>query len=229
MKFNVVVCDPPYQFSDKLTMTSTKRGAESQYVVLQDQNIINLKVKDICADDCVIALWVPGSKLDIGMECCKTWGFTVTQTWIWVKTKQNPLGGLLKSISKIFKGKDPKEYKKLISEAIELFDTNDMLNFFMGRCFRQTHELVLIGVRGKYTKMLKDKAQRSVYIGPAIKTHSAKPEALQDRLDKMFPNAYKLEMFARRERPGWTCVGNDDDLTLPEDIRDSIERLSKLP
>lgn len=227
MKFNVVVCDPPYEFSDKLTMSKTKRGSETQYDVLKDQDITALKVKDICADDCVLALWVPGSKLDVGMECCKAWGFAVTQTWIWVKTKQRPLTSLHKSILKILK-KDPGQYKKLISEAINSIDINDILNFFMGRCFRQTHELVLIGTRGKYTKMLKNKSQRSVYIGPALKVHSKKPEELQNRLDIMF-SGKKLELFARRDRDGYVCVGDECPSTSGEDIRDSVDRLSKLP
>jgi N6-adenosine-specific RNA methylase IME4 len=230
MKFNCITSDPPWIFSDKLLMSDVKRGAESQYCVMNDSDIINLDVKSISADDCILALWVPGSKLSVGMECCRNWGFEVTQSWIWVKTKQNPLGvlekNLIKSISEL------KEYdfsennvKHLISEKIKDFDMDDVLNFFMGHCFRPTHELVLIGTRGKYTKMIKDKSQRSVHISPAIKMHSKKPEELQDRLDKILPDVNKLEMFARRDREGWTCVGLQCPSSLNENIKDSINRL----
>ena len=99
----------------------------------------------------------------------------------------------------------------------------------MGHCFRQTHELALIGTRGKYTQILQNRSQRSVHISPSLSKHSEKTEELQNRLDIMFPNETKLEMFARRERPGYTCVGWESPSTIKEDIRDSIERLAKLP
>ena len=38
----------------------------------------------------------------------------------------------------------------------------------------------------------------------------------------MFPTQTKLELFARRHRPGWTCLGNELDGL---DIRDALEQL----
>lgn len=52
--------------------------------------------------------------------------------------------------------------------------------------------------------------------------HSRKPEVLQDRIERMFPGPY-LEVFARRRRPGWTCIGNELDGL---DIRDSLAQLA---
>jgi len=228
-KFGLMVSDPPWFFFDRLKMSNTKRGAESQYKVMSDEDIINLNVKSIVADDAVLALWVPGSKLQVGLDCSKNWGFEVTQTWIWVKTKQNPLVTLEKDIFQIIKKQDPSEYRKLISEKISSFSLDDAINFFMGHCFRQTHELALVGTRGRYTKLLQNKSQRSVHISPALPKHSEKPEELQNRLDIMYPNENKLEMFARRDRSGYTCIGYDCPSTLKEDIRDSIESLAKMP
>ena len=46
----------------------------------------------------------------------------------------------------------------------------------------------------------------------------------------MFPDELKLEMFARRQRKNWICVGNEVDGigSKGEDIFDSIERLKNL-
>jgi N6-adenosine-specific RNA methylase IME4 len=41
----------------------------------------------------------------------------------------------------------------------------------------------------------------------------------------MFPQWRKLELFARRHRPGWTCLGNESPMTNGEDIRESIGNL----
>jgi len=38
--------------------------------------------------------------------------------------------------------------------------------------------------------------------------HSQKPEAVQDRIEAMYPQASKAEFFARRRRFGWSCFGN---------------------
>ena len=95
------------------------------------------------------------------------------------------------------------------------------LAFGMGRLARNCHEPLLVGVKGKYTKFLKDHSQRNLFMHPTMK-HSQKPESIQTSLDKMFPEWDKLEVFARRDRAGWTCIGNEAPGTPDEDIRDSI-------
>lgn len=53
--------------------------------------------------------------------------------------------------------------------------------------------------RGKYTTVLRE---------PSIK-HSKKPFCAYKMLENMFPTAKKIEMFARNERDGWDCWGNE--------------------
>jgi N6-adenosine-specific RNA methylase IME4 len=91
----------------------------------------------------------------------------------------------------------------------------------MGHTFRQAHEIAIIGVSGKVASLIENKGQRSACLA-VNQGHSKKPEALQDSLDLMFPNANKLEMFARRQRSGWICTGDELDLS---DIRDIIPEL----
>jgi N6-adenosine-specific RNA methylase IME4 len=38
--------------------------------------------------------------------------------------------------------------------------------------------------------------------------HSEKPEEVARRIERLYPGPY-LELFARRERPGWQCWGNE--------------------
>jgi N6-adenosine-specific RNA methylase IME4 len=100
----------------------------------------------------------------------------------------------------------------------------------MGRLFRQTHAICLLGVKGKIYSKLQNKSQRSVCFDTS-KKHSAKTEILQDRLNIMFPDTMdvglnRLELFARRQKPGWICVGNE--MPLAEDVFDSVKRLKSL-
>lgn len=226
MKAQILVIDSPYRFNDKLKMSDVKRSPESQYKSVLDNNaILNLKIKEISADDSILALWVPSTLIEFGLECMKAYGFDYKQTWIWVKSKKEPLGKLKKQIKKSLKKKEkPEDLLKLIDD----FDLNDCLGFYMGRIFRQTHEVCLIGVRGKIHKSLKNKSQISVFIGPNP-VHSEKPEALQDRLEKMYPDyVNRLELFARRDRPGFICYGNENPSSMNIDIRESIDKYMEL-
>lgn len=54
-------------------------------------------------------------------------------------------------------------------------------------------------MKGKYTTVLREKATK----------HSKKPICAYEMIENMFPNCRKLEMFARNERDGWDCWGND--------------------
>lgn len=95
--------------------------------------------------------------------------------------------------------------------------------FGMGQYVRNSHELLLLCTRGACRKALKSKSEPSTIITP-VTPHSQKPELFQDSLGRMWDGPY-LELFARRDRPGWTCVGNESPSTPGEDIRDSLQRL----
>lgn len=219
MKFDVIIMDPPWQFSDKLTMSETKRGAESNYSVMSNEDIKNLDIKSLSKNDgTILCLWVPSSLLELGLECMKTYGFSQKSTYVWVKCKKE------KSLLKIFK----KLFKKLFKNDLDKFNiffndiSNYLTSFGMGRLFRASHELAIVGINNKQIyKKLKNKSQRSVCIAENFK-HSQKPDDLHKSLELMFTNSEKLEIFARRQYLGWTCVGNEIDGL---DIREAIKQL----
>lgn len=53
--------------------------------------------------------------------------------------------------------------------------------------------------RGKYPDIIRE----------TVKKHSQKPEAAYLMLEDMFKGVNKLELFARNERSGWDCWGNE--------------------
>jgi N6-adenosine-specific RNA methylase IME4 len=226
MKFNILITDPPYVFQDSLAMKDgVKRSSDSQYSVLTLDAIKNLDIQSITADDALLALWVPGAMLQDGLDIMKKWGFKQKQVFVWVKQKKNPFKDLLKK-----KFKDLIKNKSLLDiiKNISSFNLNEVLSFGMGNYFRQTHEIALIGTKGKILQHIKNKSQRSVIFDVNYK-HSQKPNGLHESLDLMFPDKKLLrcEFFARREYEGYQCVGNEiPGLYFGEDIRDSIKRLA---
>lgn len=91
------------------------------------------------------------------------------------------------------------------------------LAFGMGRRFRNCTEQALVGARGSPRPA--NLSQRNCCLA-LNSDHSVKPEAPQDSLELMYPRGPWLELFARRSRPGWTCVGNECPDTMGVDIRD---------
>jgi N6-adenosine-specific RNA methylase IME4 len=77
----------------------------------------------------------------------------------------------------------------------------------MGYYARQRHEILLIARRGEMSPPEPANRPDSVVSAPRLE-HSAKPEVFYDLIERMYPDAPKVELFARQQRPGWAAFGN---------------------
>jgi N6-adenosine-specific RNA methylase IME4 len=50
--------------------------------------------------------------------------------------------------------------------------------------------------------------------------HSAKPDEIRKRIERMFPIQSKIELFARDKYPGWDVWGNDSDYQISKKRRE---------
>jgi len=78
-----------------------------------------------------------------------------------------------------------------------------------GKTTRKGRETVLSFKRGKGLKIV-DHSVRQVIFGPVGK-HSEKPQQVHEGLERLYGDVRRLELFARRTRPGWTVWGNQVD------------------
>ena len=76
----------------------------------------------------------------------------------------------------------------------------------MGYYVRGQHELLLIGKRGELPVPAEADRPPSVLNAPRGE-HSAKPGAAYDLIERMYPDAKRLELFGRENRLGWTTWG----------------------
>jgi N6-adenosine-specific RNA methylase IME4 len=84
------------------------------------------------------------------------------------------------------------------------------LAFGMGRYVRHCHEVCLIASRGRGVRLIRNHSVRSVFEAPLSK-HSEKPEQFYRLVETLAEGPY-VELFARKNRVGWECYG--DELTL---------------
>jgi len=97
---------------------------------------------------------------------------------------------------------------------------NGKLAYGAGYWFRGSSEYVLVG---KKPGNLSVRTHERNAFQTIAEPHSKKPESFQDMIEKHFPGPY-LEVFARRQREGWTCLG-DECPGDGKDIRESLDDL----
>jgi len=99
MKYSIIYADPPYTYRNWAMQDITKKGEKwgkghgrPIYNLMKDIDIYNIPVQDICEKNCVLLLWCPYPKLDIGFNIIHNWGFifkTVAFTWVKLNKKSN--------------------------------------------------------------------------------------------------------------------------------------------
>jgi len=78
-----------------------------------------------------------------------------------------------------------------------------------GNWFMNQHELLLLGRKGSFPAPDPEDRVASV-IEAKRRGHSQKPECVRELIERMYPPASKLELFARgKPRPGWVFWGNE--------------------
>ncbi len=160
------------------------RGAESHYPCMTTEDLCNLKLPPI-ADDAVLFQWSVASMLEDAIMVTAAWDFDLKTQLVWVKTKNG-----------------------IVDDTVEETD----LAFGMGRSVRGAHETCLIATRGKYSKLITNHSIRSVMFAPR-EEHSKKPDKFYELVESLVSGP-RVELFARRHRDGWTCLGNELGVTL---------------
>lgn len=85
---------------------------------------------------------------------------------------------------------------------------NKKPHFGMGYYTRAGVECAIIATKGKPSEIVKDHSVRQVR-SAVIGRHSEKPHAFYGDIENLFSGSDRIELFARNEREGWDCYGNE--------------------
>lgn len=155
------------------------RGAERNYPCLSRQELMRFPLPPL-AKDCVLFLWRVAAMPQAALDVVDAWGFTPKTELIWLKKTEHG-----------------KRW------------------FGMGRTLRAEHEACIVATRG--FPLLKNNSTRTTFVtdgldvaglSATVGRHSEKPERFYDVVEDLLDGPY-CELFARRQRPGWTCLGNE--------------------
>lgn len=158
------------------------------------EDIKNLPVNKIAKDDSILFLWVTNPLLKEGLKVGEAWGFKYkTVAFSWAKT--NRKRGLIDN-------QNP--------------SLSDNHYWFLGNGYwtRANMEMCLL-----FTKGSPKRASRGVrqFLASPIMKHSKKPYIFHKRIERLCEGKDRVELFARRVVPHWTCLGNEIDGRLLQD------------
>jgi len=173
-KYNIIYADPPWRYNDRKC-----NGACENTMKIEE--ICNLPIKDIAADNCVLFLWTTYPMLQEAIQVINAWGFKYkTIGFQWIKLNKN------------------------VENVLFLQERN--LFFGLGRWTRGNTEPCLIAVKGKPKRIKNNVSQ--IILEP-ISKHSKKPDIVRKKIVELIGDLPRIELFARNTSPGWDVWGNE--------------------
>ena len=89
-KYQIIYADPAWNFNFKKRKGLSNKAKDKLYPTMKGKDIIDLPIKDIADDNCILFLWVMNSEIPLALKVIDGWGFTYkTVAFTWVKTTKN--------------------------------------------------------------------------------------------------------------------------------------------
>jgi N6-adenosine-specific RNA methylase IME4 len=181
--FDLVLVDLPLAWHAR-SSKGEGRSPQHHYETTDVAALCRLPVADLLAKDAAVCVWVYGPRLPDTLKVIEAWGLTYKSelfTWIKITAAGRPRMG-------------------------------------NGKTTRKTSENMWLATRGHGLPIVDHGVSQAIEDDPAAEAifarrgpHSEKPEEAYQRLERLFGEVRRLDMFARCERPGWTVWGNEID------------------
>lgn len=183
--YDVILADPPWPYDDSRSRASVG-AARSAYRCPPLRDLTTLRVDLIAAPTSVLAMWWTGPKHKEAVALAEAWGFQVVTMKLFSWTKLNP---------------------KTWAWGERPIQTADVYKG-IGHYTQGNTEDVLLGVKGspRLARVARNVSQ--VVVAPRGR-HSAKPPEVPARLERLFGDVRRIELFARETRPGWDAWGDE--------------------
>jgi len=198
--FPTILADPDWRYQNY--GQAMHGAARAHYPGSPLEEIASIPVAKWARRDSILLLWATLPMIDQAIDVMRAWGFELVTALPWVKT--------IPGQGEIKRG--------------------------IGFWFQGAAELLLVCRRGKAKAPGKQHERVMGLLWGEVPTegggptfyaprgpHSRKPLSLVEWIESRLPGPY-LELFARGNRPGWTCWGHETGWHLSEAGVEQIEK-----
>lgn len=89
-KYSVLYADPPWDYNDKCDNGAVQAGGcEKHYPSMSIDELMDLEVSEVAADDSVLFLWVTSPLMPDAFDLAVAWGFAYKAQFVWDKVRHN--------------------------------------------------------------------------------------------------------------------------------------------
>lgn len=193
-KYSLIYADPPWSYGN----TASNGAATDHYSTMRLTDLKRLPVWELAAENAVLAMWYTGTHNQEAIELAEAWGFTVRtmKGFTWVKLNQLAELRINKALAD--------------GGIADFYDFLNLLNAETrmngGNHTRANTEDVLIATSGNGLERLNAGIKQVVY--SPLGEHSEKPWEVRHRLELLYGDVPRIELFSRSAEPGWHHWGN---------------------
>ncbi len=88
-RYRTVYADPPWRFQNRTGKMAPEHKRLSRYLTMTLDDIYELPVATIAADQSHLYLWCPNALLAEGLETMRRWGYTYKSNVVWYKIRKD--------------------------------------------------------------------------------------------------------------------------------------------
>lgn len=200
MPYQLIYADPPWEYDN----AASRGAAKNHYPTMKLEDMKRLPVWALSEPNSVLVMWYTGNFADEAQELAKAWGFKVKQMFCftWVKWTEQAERTINKSLEK----QPPEDFYDLLALVEKVTRMNG------GNYSRQNQESCLVAVRGRGLERHSASVKQVIY--SPMSDHSAKPAEARIRLEQLYGDVSRIELFARTAADGWDCWGNQCDSSV---------------
>lgn len=87
--FGTLLADPPWRFQHRTGKVAPEHRRLSRYDTMTTDDIANMPIDPLMADQSHCYLWVPNALIGEGLEVLSAWGFTYKAMVVWAKRRKD--------------------------------------------------------------------------------------------------------------------------------------------
>lgn len=167
--------------------TDKPQAAGKHYNMMSFKDLAAIPVWRLFDGHGVLMCWATGPLLDQAIDLIRAWGLHYRGVaYVWVKT----------------------------TRAGEVIEGQGVRPSFV----KSLNEFVLIGStqpRGRTLPLMTESQGQNVFAPRPDGVHSRKPDEVRWRIEELFGDVPRIELFARVQHPGWDQFGLEADGAMP--------------